>query len=93
MTRGVPFMAARSFGRYWQVDKRRAAVIAELDAGDTEATLWTMAAQIVEYRRVMALLAGAIELARVGAPFAVMPPKPLWKPKPSDSIDGIPTSE
>ena len=72
MTRGVPFMAARSFGRYWQVDKRRAAVIAELDAGDTEATLWTMAAQIVEYRRVMALLAGAIELARVGAPFAVM---------------------
>ena len=80
MTRGVPFMAARSFGRYWQVDKRRAAVIAELDAGDTEATLWTMAAQIVEYRRVMALLAGAIELARVGAPFAATGPlgKPTW---------------
>ena len=75
----------REFRGYW--DQTIA------DAGNTEATLQAMAAEITHYRRALALLAGAIELARVGAPFAVMPPKPLWKPKPSDSIDGIPTSE
>jgi hypothetical protein len=52
-----------------------------------------MAEEITQYRRAMALLAGAIDLARVGAPFAVMPPGPLWKPGTSESIDGKAVSQ
>src|SRR5215831_491536 len=54
--------------------------------------LQAMATAIVEYRRALALLGIAIELARAGAPFAVMPPGPLWKPKPpreGDSVRGL----
>jgi hypothetical protein len=73
--------------------QQRDAVIVESDAGNAEATLQAMAAQIVQYRRALALLGTAIELAQAGAPFALIPPGPLWKPRTSESIDGKAASQ
>ena len=77
--------------------QQRDAVIAEFDAGDTEATMQAMATAIVEHRRALALLARAIAWAETGAPFALLAPGPLAKPKPrrgtSESFDQLPASE
>src|SRR5215469_4905291 len=66
----------------------RVMVITEFDAGDPEATLHALADEILRYRRAVGLLAKAIGWADAGAPFAVIAPGPLWRPK--HAIDGTP---
>jgi hypothetical protein len=69
----------------WQ---RRIEVITELDAGDPEATLHALAAEILEYRRAMRLLREAIGWADIGAPFWLISPGPYWHPR--RPADGTP---
>jgi len=52
-------------------------VIAE-SGGDLQA----MADEILRYRCGLSLLAKGIDWMKSGAPFAMLPPGPLWKPKP-----------
>ena len=40
-----------------------------------------MAEAILEYRRVLRVLGRAVDLAKVGAPVAVIGPGPLWRPR------------
>jgi len=61
--------------------RQRVVVITEFDAGDPEATLHALADEILKYRRAVRLLAKAIGWADAGAPFAIIPPGPLWRPK------------
>ena len=56
-------------------------VITEFDAGDPEATMHALASEILEYRRALRLLAKAIGWASTGAPFAIIPPGPYWRPR------------
>ena len=51
-------------------------VITEFDAGDPEATMHTLADEILKYRRAVKLLAKAIGWAETGAPFALINPGP-----------------
>jgi hypothetical protein len=57
------------------------AVIAEFDAGDPEATLHALAAEILEYRRAMRLLREAVGWTDIGAPFSLISPGPYWHPR------------
>jgi len=52
-------------------------VIAEFDAGDSEATLHALADEILNYRRAMRLLVEAIGWADAGAPFSLMGSGPI----------------
>ena len=61
--------------------RQRVMVITEFDAGDPETTMHAMATEILEYRRVLRLLAKAIGLADAGAPFGVIGPGPDWRPR------------
>jgi hypothetical protein len=61
-------------------------VITEFDAGDPEATMHAMADEILRYRRALRLLAKAVGWADAGAPFALIAPGPLWRPR--RTIDG-----
>jgi hypothetical protein len=61
--------------------RQRVAVITEFDAGDPEATLHALADEILKYRLAVRLLAKAIGWAGAGAPFGVLGPGPLWRPK------------
>ena len=61
-------------------------VIAEFDAGISEATMHALADEILKYRRAVRLLAKAVGWADVGAPFALIAPGPRWHPK--RTIDG-----
>jgi hypothetical protein len=56
-------------------------VITEFDAGDPDATLHAMADEILKYRQALRWLAAAIGWAEAGAPFAVLAPGPLWRPR------------
>ena len=56
-------------------------VIAEFGAGDSEATLHTLVAEILEYRRAMRLLVEAVSWAEIGAPFSLISPGPYWHPR------------
>ena len=56
-------------------------VITELDAGDPEATMHALADEILKYRRAVSLLAKAIGWAGAGAPFGLLGPGPLWRPR------------
>ena len=56
-------------------------VITEFDAGNPDATMQAMAAEILEYRRALRLLAKAIGWADAGAPFALIAPGPRWRPR------------
>jgi hypothetical protein len=47
-------------------------VIAELDAGDPDATMHALANEILRYRLALRLLATAIGWADAGAPFALI---------------------
>ena len=68
--------------RYDEEERRqRVMVITEFDAGDPEATLHAMADEILKYRRALRLLAKAIGWADAGAPFGVVGPGPLWRPR------------
>jgi DICT domain-containing protein len=68
--------------------QRRVMVITEFDAGDPEATMHALADEILKYRRAVRLLAKAIGWADAGAPFAIIPPGPYWRPR--RTIDGTP---
>jgi hypothetical protein len=61
--------------------RHRVMVITEFDAGDPEATLHALVDEILKYRRALRLLAKAIGWADVGAPFGVLGPGPLWRPR------------
>jgi hypothetical protein len=50
-------------------------------ASFAEATMHAMAAEILEYRRAVRLLAKAIGWAGAGAPFALIAPGPRWRPR------------
>jgi len=61
--------------------QRRVEVIAEFDAGDPEATLHSLAGEILEHRRAMRLLVEAVGWADIGAPFSLISPGPYWHPR------------
>jgi len=61
--------------------RQRVAVIAEFGAGDPEATLHALAGEVLRHRDVLRLLAEAIGWAAAGAPFGLLPPGPLWRPR------------
>jgi hypothetical protein len=61
--------------------RQRVTVITEFDAGDPEATLHALAAEILEYRRAMRLLVEAVGWADIGAPFSLISPGPYWHPR------------
>jgi len=56
-------------------------VITEFDAGDPEATLHALAAEILRFRLCVRQLADAIELTRAGAEFGLIRPGPYWRPR------------
>ena len=72
--------------RMGQERRQCEAVISEFTGTDTEATLHAMAAEILEYRRAFLMLECAVAYAHSSAPFAVMGPGPLWKPKPGREL-------
>jgi hypothetical protein len=53
-------------------------------------TLHAMAAAILEYRRALRMLAKAIGWAEAGAPFGLLPPGPLWRPRQTSNGDVVP---
>jgi hypothetical protein len=65
-----------------QERQQREAVIAEFTGTDTEATLHAMAAEILEYRRVLLMMELAVVYAQAGAPFQTICMDDEWKPKP-----------
>jgi hypothetical protein len=66
-------------GRAKAAARRRGA--AAFDAGDAEATMHALANEILRYREVLRQLARAIRLANAGAPFGLLGPGPLWRPR------------
>ena len=56
-------------------------VITEFDAGDPEATMHAMAEAILEYRHALRTLGRVVDLAKAGAPVALIGPGPLWRPR------------
>ena len=64
----------------------------EFDAGDPDATMHALADEILRYRLALRLLAQAIGWADAGAPFGVIGPGPLWRPRgrTSDGVDRTP---
>jgi len=65
-------------------------VITEFDAGDAEATLHVMAEAILEYRRALGVLGRAVDFAKAGAPVALIPPGPYWRPRLASDGDVAP---
>jgi hypothetical protein len=65
-------------------------VITEFDAGNPEATLHAMAEAILEYRRALRVLGRAVDLAKVGAPVAVIGPGPGWRPRHTPEMPDAP---
>jgi hypothetical protein len=61
-------------------ERRRNQVLAEF--GDDS---WRMADEILRLRHGLAQLADAIGWMKSGAPFAMISPGPLWKPKPEET--------
>jgi hypothetical protein len=65
----------------------------EFDTGNPEATLHAMAEEILRYREALRWLAAAVGWAKAGAPFAVLAPGPLWRPRrPIDGADATPSA-
>jgi hypothetical protein len=64
-------------------------VITEFDAGNSEATLYALADEILKYRRAVRLLAKAIGWADAGAPFGVAGPSPYWRPRRTSEMPGV----
>jgi hypothetical protein len=92
-------MARKQLAEQWAEHRRRreeeerrqrVTVITEFDAGDPEATLHALADEILKYRRAVRLLAKAIGWADVGAPFALISPGPLWRPRRTSEGDAVP---
>jgi hypothetical protein len=65
-------------------------VITEFDTGDSDATMHAMAEAILEYRRALRMLGRAVDLAKVGAPVAVLGPGPGWRPRRTSEGDAVP---
>ena len=65
-----------------QERRQRVMVITEFAAGDPEATMHAMAAEILRYRRCMRQLADVIGWASAGAPFGVIAPGHYGRPSP-----------
>ena len=61
--------------------QQRVMVITEYDAGDPDATMHAMAAEILRFRLCVRQLADAIELTRAGAEFGLIRPGPSWRPR------------
>jgi len=83
-------MVSKQLAKRWAEQRRqheeeerqsREMVIAEFDAGDPEATMQAMAAEILRYRLCVRQLADAIELTRAGAEFSLIRPGPYWRPR------------
>ena len=56
-------------------DRRQGAMaITEFDAGNPEATVHAIAGAILEYRRVLGALGRVVDLAKAGAPVALIAP-------------------
>jgi hypothetical protein len=70
--------------------RQRVMVITEFDAGDPEATMHAMAEAILEYRRALRVLGRVVDLAKAGAPVAVIGPGPLWRPRRAIESDVAP---
>jgi hypothetical protein len=72
--------------------RQRVIIITEFSIGseDPEATMHAMAGAILEYRRVLGMLGRAVDLAKVGAPFGLFPPGPLWRPRRTSESDVVP---
>ena len=70
--------------------RQRVMVLTEFDAGDPEATLHALAGEILKYRQALRWLAAAIGWAEAGAPFAVLAPGPLWRPRHTSDGDVVP---
>jgi hypothetical protein len=64
-------------------------VITEFDTGDPEATMHALAEAILEYRRALRVLGRAVDLAKVGAPVAVIGPGPGWRPRRTSEGDVV----
>jgi hypothetical protein len=65
-------------------------VITEFAAGDPDATMHAMAEAILEYRRALRVLGRAVDLAKVGAPVAVLGPGSRWRPRRTIDGDAVP---
>ena len=65
-------------------------VITEFGGEDPEATMHAMAEAILEYRRALRVLGRAVDLAKVGAPVAVIGPGPLWRPRHTPEMPDAP---
>ena len=61
------------------MQRQRVMVITEFDAGDPEATMHAMAAEILRYRHCMRQLTDAIGWTSTGAPFGLIRPGPRWR--------------
>ena len=48
-----------------------------------------MAGAILEYRRVLQTLGRAVDLAKAGAPVALIGPGPLWHPKRTPEVPDV----
>src|SRR5262249_11767697 len=71
--------------------RQRVMVITEFGAGDSEATMDAMAEAILEYRRALGVLGRAVDLAKAGAPVALIGPGPFWRPRRTPEVpDGVP---
>jgi HAMP domain-containing protein len=90
-------MVSKQLARRWAKQRRqreeeeqrqRVMVVTEFDAGDPEATMHAMATEILKYRLALRQLVRAIGLADAAAPFGVLGPGPLWRPR--RTIDGTP---
>ena len=69
--------------------RQRLMIITEFDAGDPEATMHAMATEILRYRETLRLLVKAVGWADAGAPFALIAPGPLWRPRRTSEGDVI----
>jgi len=49
-----------------------------------------MADEILKYRRALRLLARAVGWADAGAPFSLIAPGPLWRPRRTSESDVVP---
>jgi len=65
-------------------------VITEFDAGDPEATMHAMAAEILRFRLCVRQFADAIELTRAGAEFGLIRPGPYWRSKRTPEVPELP---
>jgi hypothetical protein len=70
--------------------RQRVTVITEFDAGNPEATMHAMAAEILRFRLCVRQLTDAIELTRAGAEFGLVRPGPSWRPKRTPEVPDAP---